>query len=62
MERAHEGTILVFDDIYWSREMTRAWTEIKKDPRINLTIDIYRFGIVFMHRDKLAKEDFTLRY
>ena len=62
MERAHEGTILVFDDIYWSREMTRAWIEIKKDPRINLTIDIYRFGIVFMHRDKLAKEDFTLRY
>jgi predicted O-methyltransferase YrrM len=62
MEKAHEGCILVFDDIYWSREMTAAWTAIKKDPRISLTIDIYRFGIAFMHRDKLAKEDFTLRY
>jgi len=62
MDKANENTILVFDDIYWSREMTEAWSEIKRDPRITLTIDIYRFGIVFMHREKLAKEDFTLRY
>jgi predicted O-methyltransferase YrrM len=62
MEKAHEDTILIFDDIYWSREMTEAWEVIKKDPRITLTIDIYRFGIAFMHHDKLAKEDFILRY
>ena len=62
MGKANENTILVFDDIYWSREMTEAWTVIKKDPRITLTIDIYRLGIVFMRRDKLAKEDFVLRY
>jgi len=62
MEKSIENTILVFDDIYWSREMTRAWAEIKRDPRITLTIDIYRFGIAFLHRDKLAKEDFVLRY
>ena len=62
MKRSHEGTILVFDDIYWSIEMTQAWESIKKDPRISLTIDIYRFGIAFMHGDKLTKEDFVLRY
>jgi len=62
MEKANEKSILVFDDIYWSREMSEAWTVIKKDPRITLTIDIYRLGIVFMRHDKLAKEDFTLRY
>jgi len=62
MGKANENTILVFDDIYWSREMTEAWTVIKKDPRITLTIDIYRLGIVFMRQDKLAKEDFVLRY
>jgi hypothetical protein len=42
--------------------MTQAWAEIKKDPRITLTLDIYRFGIAFMHREKLAMEDFILRY
>lgn len=62
MEKAHEGTILIFDDIYWSTEMTRAWQEIKADPRITLTIDIYRFGIAFLRQDKMAKEDFILRY
>lgn len=62
MAKAHEKTILVFDDIYWSEEMTKAWEEIKKDPRISLTINIHRLGIVFMQKDKLAKEDFVLRY
>ncbi|MCW3125277.1 MAG: SAM-dependent methyltransferase [Bacteroidetes bacterium] len=62
MQKSHDHTILIFDDIYWSVEMTRAWEEIKKDPRITLTIDIYRLGIVFMQHDKLAKEDFILRY
>ena len=62
MQKATDQTILIFDDIYWSKEMTEAWMQIKKDPRISLTIDIYRFGIVFMQKDKLAKEDFTLRY
>lgn len=62
MKKTNEKSVLVFDDIYWSHEMTEAWTMIKKDPRVTLTIDIYRLGIVFMHRDKLAKEDFVLRY
>lgn len=62
MEKAQAGTILIFDDIYWSTEMTQAWEEIKADPRITLTIDIYRFGIAFLHQDKMAKEDFILRY
>ena len=62
MTKTNENSVFIFDDIYWSPEMTKAWSEIKKDPRITLTIDIYRFGIVFMHREKLAKEDFTLRY
>jgi predicted O-methyltransferase YrrM len=62
MQKANDRTILIFDDIYWSREMTEAWLEIKKDSRVSLTIDIYRFGIVFLQKEKLAKEDFILRY
>jgi predicted O-methyltransferase YrrM len=62
MTKTHDKSILIFDDIYWSPEMTDAWTAIKADPRITLTVDIYRLGIAFMNHDKLAKEDFTLRY
>ena len=62
MENTHENSILIFDDIYWSREMAQAWQQIKKDNRVTLSIDLYRLGIVFFHKDKLAKEDFTLRF
>lgn len=55
-------SILVFDDIYWSKEMTEAWTIIKNDQRIKLTIDLYQLGICFLKQDKIAKEDFTLLY
>lgn len=59
----HNGhSIFVFDDIYWSAEMTKAWEEIKKHPDVRLTIDVYQMGICFFMKEKLAKEDFTLWY
>lgn len=57
-----DGSILVFDDIYWSKEMTAAWHQIKQHPQVKLTIDVYQFGICFFSNEKLAKEDFVLSY
>lgn len=54
--------IIVYDDIYWSKEMTAAWHQIKQHPQVMLTIDVYQFGICFFNNEKLAKEDFVLRY
>lgn len=62
LQKATENSVFVFDDIYWSRDMSEAWEEIKQHPRVTLTIDVYRFGICFFMPDKLAKEDFILRY
>lgn len=59
---AYNNSVFVFDDIYWSEGMTEAWDEIKKHPQVTLTIDVYQFGICFFKKDKLAKEDFVLRY
>jgi predicted O-methyltransferase YrrM len=60
--KATPNSIFVFDDIYWSKEMTTAWKTIKADNRIRLTIDIYQLGICFFREDKLAKENFVLLY
>ncbi len=62
LEKINEKTVFVFDDIYWNEEMTNAWNEIKAHPQITLTIDVFQFGICFFRKDKLAKEDFVLRY
>lgn len=56
---AHENSIFVFDDIYWSTEMQKAWKKIKSHPSVTVTIDVYSMGIVFFKKDQ-AKEDFTV--
>jgi predicted O-methyltransferase YrrM len=54
-------TIVIFDDIHWSEEMEKAWQEIKKDPLVKVTIDLYHFGIVFFRRE-LQRQDFMVRF
>ncbi|MEJ2006344.1 MAG: class I SAM-dependent methyltransferase [Cyclobacteriaceae bacterium] len=43
----HENSVLVFDDIHWSPEMTRAWNMIKNDRDVTMTVDLYQMGFVF---------------
>lgn len=61
VEKVHNETIFVFDDIHWSEGMTAAWETIKKHPKVSSTIDIYFMGIVFFNAE-LSKEDFVLRF
>ncbi len=60
LENPKQGSIIVFDDIYWSPEMTRAWKEIKSNAQVDLSIDLYQLGIVFFNADFKEKQDFTL--
>ena len=55
-----EDGFLVFDDIYWSPEMTRAWLDIKAHKQVTLTIDTFNFGIAFVRKAQLEKEHFQL--
>ncbi|MBL7800647.1 MAG: class I SAM-dependent methyltransferase [Chitinophagales bacterium] len=56
------NTVLIFDDIYWSKGMTDAWAAIKQNENVRLTIDVFQLGFVFFRTERLAKEDFILRY
>jgi predicted O-methyltransferase YrrM len=58
--RAH--SILIFDDIHWSKEMEAAWGDIKQDASISLTIDLFFIGIVFFRKEQLVKQEFTILY
>ncbi|UTW61054.1 class I SAM-dependent methyltransferase [bacterium SCSIO 12741] len=55
-----EEGVLVFDDIYWSAEMGRAWKEIVEDERFPVTVDLYHLGIVFLGI-KCPKQHFVLK-
>jgi predicted O-methyltransferase YrrM len=56
----HENSLVIFDDIYWSRGMERAWKEIKALHQVNQSIDFYRLGMVFF-RSSQARQQFILR-
>lgn len=62
LEKSHEDTILVFDDIHWSREMEQAWQEIITQPRVSLSIDLFFLGIVFFKRIFSDKHQLSIRY
>lgn len=62
LEKKHAGTILIFDDIYWSAGMEKAWTEIHTHPEVRLSMDFFQFGIVFFRTEQKNKEHFVLKF
>jgi predicted O-methyltransferase YrrM len=42
---------LVLDDIHWSPEMAAAWTKVTDDPRIRMSLDLFRVGLAFTDQD-----------
>ena len=60
LNKAHQNTVFVFDDIYWSKGMTEAWETIKQHPKVTVSIDTFFWGFIFL-RTELQKEHFTIR-
>ncbi|MEI6854084.1 MAG: class I SAM-dependent methyltransferase, partial [Bacteroidota bacterium] len=58
---SNERSVFVFDDIYWSAGMKKAWQSIVSHPRVTLSIDLYKMGIVFFKKNS-AKQHFVLKY
>jgi predicted O-methyltransferase YrrM len=56
-----ENTVIVIDDINYSRDMAEAWEKIKRNERVSVTVDICRMGIVFF-RGGMTRSDYIIRY
>ncbi len=53
--------VLVVDDIRWSPSMLACWKTIKKHPDVTVTLDMFRFGIVFFD-PALSKQNYYIRF
>jgi predicted O-methyltransferase YrrM len=62
LSKTNNDSILVFDDIHWSREMEQAWETIKKHPSVRCTIDLFFIGIVFFRQEFREKQHFRIRF
>jgi predicted O-methyltransferase YrrM len=58
---ARPGSFIVFDDIRWSTGMEQAWDEVKSDPSVAISIDLFFIGIVFF-REGIFKQDFVINF
>lgn len=61
LPKVHEGSLLIFDDIYWSAGMKEAWEAIKNHPDVTVTVDLFWIGLVYFKKGQ-AKEHFKIRY
>jgi predicted O-methyltransferase YrrM len=62
LNKINLNSILIFDDIHWSKEMEQAWEEIKEHPSVRVTIDLFFIGLVFFRKEQKEKEHFIIRY
>ena len=61
LPKVHDGSLLIFDDIYWSKGMKEAWEDIKAHPQVTVTIDLFWIGLVYFKKGQ-AKEHFKIKY
>lgn len=45
-----DSRILIIDDIYWSRDMKRAWKDIKVMNDASVYIDLFLFGVILFDK------------
>lgn len=57
-----ENTMIIFDDIHWSKEMKDAWDILRHHPSVRCSIDLFQFGIVLFRKDFKEKQHFILRH
>jgi predicted O-methyltransferase YrrM len=62
LAKTNNDSILVFDDIHWSREMEAAWDTIKNSPAVTCSIDLFFIGIVFFRKEFKEKQHFKIRH
>lgn len=60
MNSKKDNLCILFDDIYWSEGMQKAWEEICSKPEVSLSLDLFHLGIIFK-KSALTKEHYYIR-
>jgi predicted O-methyltransferase YrrM len=60
MDRCHENSVIVLDDIHWSAEMKEAWDEILTWDEVITSVDLFEMGLIFLDPSR-EKQHFVLK-
>lgn len=61
LEKAHNDSIFIFDDIHWSKEMEEAWDAIKNHKKVKVSIDLFRLGIIFF-KPEITAGNYVIKF
>jgi predicted O-methyltransferase YrrM len=61
LQKVHDRSMIIFDDIHYTPGMQQAWEEIRKHPLVYGSADLYRCGILFFD-PSLNKQHVVLQY
>lgn len=62
LSHSNDQTIIILDDIHWSKEMEEAWQYVQHHPQVTTTIDLFFIGIVFIRKEFKNKQLFVIQY
>jgi predicted O-methyltransferase YrrM len=54
------AAVIVFDDIYWSSGMEKAWRAIEADQRVRISVDMRALGICVIDDSLKTKQSFKI--
>lgn len=60
LNHVHNKSVIIFDDIYWSKDMTATWKKIIANERVTVSIDTFQWGLVFFRKEQ-PKQHFVIR-
>ncbi|PVW16439.1 O-methyltransferase [Marixanthomonas spongiae] len=60
LKQVNNDSVLLFDDIYWNKEMTEAWQQIIAHQKVMVSIDTFQWGLVFFRKEQ-RKQHFSIR-
>ncbi len=60
LQSLHNDSLLIFDDIHWSKEMEEAWDFITNHSNTKVSIDLFEFGLIFLRKEQV-KQNFILK-
>lgn len=62
LAKSNNYSIIILDDIHWSKEMEAAWKDIQDHSLVTMTIDLFFIGIVLLRNEFKVKQHFSVRF
>lgn len=51
LEKIHNNTVFIFDDIHLNPEMENAWNTIRANAKVTSSLDLFHLGIIFFKKE-----------